>query len=85
MTKKKWYLNALHIPLSCHLAVTASNVANWKNFVTATNESIEEMKLNPELNKGGDAALYGEIGAIPDKGLVEYFLHFHSEAMLEVY
>lgn len=61
MKKKGWNLSSLQFPNSLHLCVTMLHTQPGvaDAFINDVRESAKTIKAEPEIHKGGSAAMYG--------------------------
>ncbi|MBN1689525.1 MAG: aspartate aminotransferase family protein [Dehalococcoidia bacterium] len=68
MKARRWYIDSQQMPPSLHMTVMPEHVKIVGSFLADLREaSAETEKLKPE-DIGGEAALYGMIGSLPDRG-----------------
>ncbi|OMH79064.1 Sphingosine-1-phosphate lyase [Zancudomyces culisetae] len=71
MSKRSWSLSALQYPPGLHLACTNFTTKAADKFITDLQDSINEIKANPDMYIHGSSALYGAAVALPDKAPIE--------------
>jgi len=59
---------------SIHMTVMPPHALVKEKFIENLKESIQYVKVHPELQKSGTAAIYGMVGMVPAEGVVENFL-----------
>ena len=79
----KWSLNALQLPPASHLVVTDANASSWKDFAVSLEGAVKYMLEHPELSKKGDAAIYGMADVIPNRAIVDNFLSYYMESLID--
>lgn len=83
--KFRWHLSKLQYPPACHLVVTDANYPHWKEFAPNVESCIAELLQHPELNKKGDAAMYGVAASLPDKTVVGDALNIMMEEVFDLH
>ncbi|MEW6186446.1 MAG: aspartate aminotransferase family protein [Thermodesulfobacteriota bacterium] len=73
MKEYRWYLDSQHLPPCLHLTVSPIHASIVEPFLTDLRSAVQEVsKLKPE-NISGEAAMYGMIGSLPDRGQAKDF------------
>jgi len=80
MEEKGWKMERQQNPNSIHATIMPHHVRNYQNFLTDLAASVEFVRQNDQLAKKGTAQMYGAVGMIPDKAIVDDFVvNFFSE------
>ena len=80
LDKKGWHLDRIQDPPALHMMVNPHHAEIVDSFITALRSAVKEVVENPEKATGGEAAIYGMVASMPDRGkvtdLVVNFLTF---------
>jgi sphinganine-1-phosphate aldolase len=74
MERRGWHLDRMQFPPAIHLTINPPQSKVVEPFLKDLNESVEEVKKNPDEEPGGQSALYGMIAAAPDRASVKDFV-----------
>jgi sphinganine-1-phosphate aldolase len=73
MKEYRWYVDSQHLPPCLHMTVTPVHAAIVEAFLEDLRAAVGEVaKLKPE-DVTGEAAMYGMIGSLPDRGMAKDF------------
>jgi len=73
MKERRWHIDSQHLPPCLHMTVSPVHAALVESFLDDLKEAAQETaRLKPE-EVGGEAALYGMIGSLPDRGQARDF------------
>jgi glutamate/tyrosine decarboxylase-like PLP-dependent enzyme len=77
MDKKGWHLDRIQFPNALHLMVNPHHAEIVDTFLKDLRESVKEVVENPGSSSDGDAAIYGMVASLPDRGKVkDYIINF---------
>ena len=77
MDKKSWHLDRIQFPNALHLMVNPHHAEIVDTFLKDLRESVKEVVENPGSSSDGDAAIYGMVASLPDRGKVkDYIINF---------
>lgn len=77
MDKKGWHLDRIQFPNALHLMVNPHHAEIVDTFLKDLRESVKEIVENPGSSSDGDAAIYGMVASLPDRGKVkDYIINF---------
>ncbi|HPA73918.1 MAG TPA: aspartate aminotransferase family protein, partial [Spirochaetota bacterium] len=71
MEKRGWHIDRLQRPDALHAMLTPLHLKVIPLYLKDLRESVEHVKLHPELASKGGAAMYGMISHIPLRGMVK--------------
>ena len=73
MKEYRWYIDSQHLPPCLHMTISPIHAGIVDNFLDDLRKAVQETaRLKPE-EITGEAAMYGMIGSLPDRGLAEDF------------
>jgi sphinganine-1-phosphate aldolase len=73
MKEYRWYIDSQHLPPCLHMTISPIHAGIVDLFLADLRTAVQETaKLKPE-DISGEAAMYGMIGSLPDRGLAEDF------------
>ncbi len=70
MQRRGWYINKQQNPECLHAMITPIHEKSVEPFLKDLRESVEYIRLHPELAMVGQAAMYGMIAKAPIRGMV---------------
>jgi sphinganine-1-phosphate aldolase len=77
MDKKGWHLDRIQFPNALHMMVNPHHAEIVETFLKDLKESVKEVVENPGSSSDGDAAIYGMVASLPDRGKVkDYIINF---------
>jgi glutamate/tyrosine decarboxylase-like PLP-dependent enzyme len=77
MDKKGWHLDRIQFPNALHMMVNPHHAHIIDSFLKDLKDSVKEVVENPESSSEGDAAIYGMVASLPDRGKVkDYIINF---------
>jgi sphinganine-1-phosphate aldolase len=77
MDRKGWHLDRIQFPNALHMMVNPHHAEIVDTFLTDLKESVNEVIENPVSSSDGDAAIYGMVASLPDRGKVkDYIINF---------
>jgi sphinganine-1-phosphate aldolase len=74
LDKRGWHLDRLQFPNALHMMVNPFHTKVTDTFLQDLEESVAEVRENPEEISGGEAAMYGMIASLPDRNKVKSFI-----------
>jgi sphinganine-1-phosphate aldolase len=73
MKEYRWYIDSQHLPPCLHMTISPIHAGIVEHFITDLRAAVKDVaKLLPE-DITGEAALYGMIGSMPDRGMAKDF------------
>ena len=75
-------LNTLQRPACVHLCCTYRHIGLEQVFISHVAEAVAHCVAHPELNKKGDAAVYGMTSSLPP-GPVKEILRVYNDVVLD--
>jgi glutamate/tyrosine decarboxylase-like PLP-dependent enzyme len=73
MKELRWYIDSQHLPPCLHMTISPVHATIVEPFLADLRAAVKEVaKLKPE-DITGEAAMYGMIGSIPDRGVAKDF------------
>jgi sphinganine-1-phosphate aldolase len=73
MKEYHWYIDSQHLPPCLHMTISPIHAVMVDNFITDLKTSVKHVaNLMPE-DITGEAAMYGMIGSMPDRGMAHNF------------
>jgi sphinganine-1-phosphate aldolase len=77
MDKKGWHLDRIQFPNALHMMVNPHHANIVDSFLSDLKSAVSEIKKNPQKSSNGDAAIYGMVASLPDRGKVkDYIINF---------
>ena len=77
MDKKGWHLDRIQFPNALHMMVNPHHAEIVETFLKDLRESVKQVVENPGKSSDGDAAIYGMVASLPDRGKVkDYIINF---------
>lgn len=77
MDKKGWHLDRIQFPNALHMMVNPHHTEIVETFLKDLRESVKHVVENPGKSSDGDAAIYGMVASLPDRGKVkDYIINF---------
>ena len=70
MEEKGWHIDRIQRPDALHAMVTATHEKVVEDYLRDLKESVEYVRLHPELADSGQAATYGLVSHLPLRGMV---------------
>ena len=70
MEGRGWHIDRQQRPASLHLLVTPAHAPVAAAFLADLRAAAQELRARPELAGQGQAAMYGTMAKIPDRGSV---------------
>ena len=74
LDKQGWHLDRIQFPSALHMMVNPHHAEIADNFLKDLKESVDKVKKNPEKSSDGEAAMYGMVASLPDRGKVKNFI-----------
>ena len=71
MEERGWHLDRQQLPPSLHMMVTPAHEAIVEPFLADLKETTEEVAASGSQPDTGMAAIYGMVGALPDRGMAK--------------
>jgi len=73
MKEHRWYIDSQHLPPCLHMTISPIHATIVEPFLADLRAAVKEVaKLKPE-DITGEAAMYGMIGSMPDRGMAKDF------------
>ncbi len=73
MKEFRWYIDSQHLPPCLHMTISPIHATIVEPFLADLRTAVKEVaKLKPE-DIVGEAAMYGMIGSMPDRGMAKDF------------
>ncbi|MBM3176332.1 MAG: aspartate aminotransferase family protein [Chloroflexi bacterium] len=73
MKEFRWYIDSQHLPPCLHMTISPIHATIVEPFLADLQAAVKEIaKLKPE-DITGEAAMYGMIGSMPDRGMAKDF------------
>jgi glutamate/tyrosine decarboxylase-like PLP-dependent enzyme len=80
MEARGWHVDRQQNPSSLHLMITPAHGRIVEQYLHDLRESVEHVRRHPELSMTGNAATYGMLARIPERGvLAELILQHMNE------
>jgi sphinganine-1-phosphate aldolase len=77
MDEKGWHLDRIQFPNALHMMVNPHHAEIVDKFLEDLRDSVKEVVENPGDSSDGDAAIYGMVASLPDRGKVkDYIINF---------
>ncbi|MHA1932451.1 MAG: pyridoxal phosphate-dependent decarboxylase family protein [Promethearchaeota archaeon] len=77
MDKKGWHLDRIQFPNALHMMVNPHHAEILDTFLDDLRDCVKEVVANPVSSSDGDAAIYGMVASLPDRGKVkDYIINF---------
>ncbi|GBG65158.1 hypothetical protein CBR_g49954 [Chara braunii] len=70
MVARGWKLVPLHLPACLHICVTLQHVGMVEKFLADLEDSVQQVRNDPDEKSRGLAPIYGAAASIPNRGLV---------------
>ena len=74
MERRGWHLDRMQFPPAIHMTINPPQSKVVEPFLKDLNESVEEVRNNPDKEPEGQSALYGMIATAPDRESVKEFV-----------
>lgn len=74
MESQGWKMERQQSPNSLHCTILPHHVQHADKFLTSLRQAVDTVWGNKALSKKGTAGIYGMVGKIPDKAVVDDFL-----------
>ncbi len=71
LDKKGWHLDRIQFPSALHMIVNPHHAEIADSFLNDLKLSVKEVIDNPEVTSDGEAAMYGMVASLPDRGKVK--------------
>jgi glutamate/tyrosine decarboxylase-like PLP-dependent enzyme len=83
MEQRGWHMDRQQRPDSLHLMITPVHAPIAGKFLDDLRASAEELRAHPELATEGQAAMYGTMAKVPDRGSVREFVLSFLDGLLD--
>jgi glutamate/tyrosine decarboxylase-like PLP-dependent enzyme len=83
MERRGWHLDRQQRPECVHLMVLPVHAPVAEKFLADLRECADELRAHPELAAEGQAAMYGTMAKIPDRGSVREFVLAFLDGVLD--
>ena len=70
LEQRGWEVDRQHKPASLHVTLTSNHGPVLDQYLTDLRQSVEYVRLHPELSSQGKAAMYGMMAKVPMRGMV---------------
>jgi len=74
LDEKGWHLDRIQFPSALHIMVNPHHADIVDTFLQDLKDAVTEIRKHPEGVKDGEAAMYGLIASLPDRGKVKDFV-----------
>ena len=74
LDEKGWHLDRIQFPSALHMMVNPHHTEIADDFLKDLKEAVEIVKNSPEKASNGEAAMYGMVASLPDRGKVKNFI-----------
>ncbi len=74
LDEKGWHLDRIQFPSALHIMVNPHHADIVDTFLQDLKDAVAEIRKHPEEIKDGEAAMYGLIASLPDRGKVKDFV-----------
>jgi tyrosine decarboxylase MnfA len=74
LDEKGWHLDRIQFPAALHIMVNPHHADIVDTFLQDLKDGIEEVRKHPNKANEGEAAMYGLISSLPDRGKVRDFV-----------
>ena len=74
LDEKGWHLDRIQFPTALHIMVNPHHADIVDTFLQDLRDAVVEIRKNPDKIKDGEAAMYGLISSLPDRGKVKDFV-----------
>ncbi|MFW9929122.1 MAG: pyridoxal phosphate-dependent decarboxylase family protein [Candidatus Thorarchaeota archaeon] len=74
LDEKGWHLDRIQFPTALHIMVNPHHADIVDTFLQDLRDAVVEISKNPDKIKDGEAAMYGLISSLPDRGKVKDFV-----------
>ena len=69
----RWYIDSQHLPPCLHMTVSPAHASIIEPFLADLRQAVKEVAKLKAEDITGDAAMYGMIGSMPDRGMAKDF------------
>ena len=73
MKEFRWYIDSQHLPSCLHMTVSPAHASIIEPFLADLRKAVKEVAKLKVEDITGDAAMYGMIGSMPDRGMAKDF------------
>ncbi|MFX0057162.1 MAG: pyridoxal phosphate-dependent decarboxylase family protein [Candidatus Hodarchaeota archaeon] len=74
LDEKGWHLDRIQFPSALHMMVNPHHAEVVDAFLKDLNDAVNQVRDNPEEVSDGEAAMYGMVASLPDRGKVKKFI-----------
>ena len=71
LDQRGWHMDRQIRPASLHLMITPVHAGLEGRFLEDLTAAVDEVRAHPEASQGGQAAVYGMMTTLPDRGMVD--------------
>jgi glutamate/tyrosine decarboxylase-like PLP-dependent enzyme len=71
LDERGWHMDRQIKPSSLHLMITPVHAGLEDRFLADLATAVDEVRADPQAAQGGQAALYGMMTTLPDRGMVD--------------
>jgi len=69
----RWYIDSQHLPPCLHMTISPAHASIIEPFLADLGQAVEEVAKLKAEDIAGEAAMYGMIGSMPDRGMAKDF------------
>ena len=73
MREFRWYIDSQHLPPCLHITVSPAHASIIEPFLADLRQAVKEVAKLKAEDITGEAAMYGMIGSMPDRGMAKDF------------
>lgn len=74
LDEKGWHLDRIQFPSALHMMVNPHHADVVDDFLKDLNDAVNQVRDHPEKVSDGEAAMYGMVASLPDRGKVKNFI-----------
>ena len=69
----RWYIDSQHLPPCLHMTISPAHASIIEPFLADLRQAVKEVAKLKAEDIAGEAAMYGMIGSMPDRGMAKDF------------
>ena len=69
----RWYIDSQHLPPCLHMTISPAHASIVDSFLADLRQAVKEVSGLKGEDIAGEAAMYGMIGSMPDRGMAQDF------------
>lgn len=81
MEARGWHVDRQQLPDAIHLMINPNHAAIVEEYLRDLADSVETVRAHPELGSQGNAALYGLLARLPERGQVAELVLQHFDQL----